>query len=99
MLAQWMEAFFGKKRTYRIKDLEIAEELGWNPKYLSAVLNGHRNPKDAKEKLEAALDRIIARKTETAPRDQGAVNDREHLTKIANANFSEDEVPFTLSYQ
>lgn len=62
MLAQWMESFFGKKRANKIKDSEIAEELGWHPKYLSAVLNGHRTPKDAQAKLEGALDRIIARK-------------------------------------
>lgn len=65
MLAQWMEGFFGKKRKYQIKDAEIAAEIGWHPKYLSAVLNGHRCPKGAEEKLPDALDRIIKRKTET----------------------------------
>lgn len=63
MLAQWMEAFFGKKRAYKVKDAEIAAEVGWHPKYLSAVLNGHRSPQCAEEKLTAALDRIIERKT------------------------------------
>lgn len=62
MLAQWMEAFFGKKHAYKVKDAEIAAEVGWHPKYLSAVLNGHRSPKGAEEKLTAALDRIIERK-------------------------------------
>lgn len=63
MLAQWMEAFFGKKRAYKVKDAEIAAEVGWHPKYLSAVLNGHRSPQGAEEKLTAALDKIIERKT------------------------------------
>lgn len=62
MLAQWMEPFFGKKGAYKIKDAEIAAEVGWHPKYLSAVLNGHRSPKGAEEKLTSALDRIIDRK-------------------------------------
>ena len=62
MLAQWMEAFFGKKRAYKVKDAEIAAEVGWHPKYLSAVLNGHRSPQGAEEKLTAALERIIQRK-------------------------------------
>lgn len=62
MLAQWMEAFFGKKRAHKVKDAEIAKEIGWHPKYLSAVLNGHRSPQGAEEKLTAALDRIIERK-------------------------------------
>lgn len=64
MLAQWMEAFFGKKRAYRIKDTELAAEVGWHPKYLSSVLNGHREPVGAEEKLTAALERIIARKAQ-----------------------------------
>lgn len=46
------------------KDAEIAEEVGWHPKYLSAVLNGHRSPKGAEEKLTAALDKIIERKVQ-----------------------------------
>lgn len=67
MLAQWMESFFGKKRAYKIKDAEIAAEIGWHPKYLSAVLNGHRSPKGAEEKLTSALDRIIEQKTKSTP--------------------------------
>ena len=65
MPAQWMEAFFGKKRVYKVKDSELAAEVGWHPKYLSAVLNGHRSPQGAEEKLSAALDRIIARKDQS----------------------------------
>ena len=61
MLAQWEVEFFGKKRAHKVKDLEIAKELGWHPGYLSMVLNGKRTPKGAEEKLSAALDAIIAR--------------------------------------
>ena len=62
MLAQWMESFFGRLRFNQVTDLELAEELGVNPKYLSAVLNGHKTPRNAEEKLNAALDRIIERR-------------------------------------
>ena len=62
MLAQWMEPFFGKMRWNRVADEELAAEVGWHPKYLSAVLNGHKTPKNAEEKLTTALDRIIERK-------------------------------------
>jgi predicted urease superfamily metal-dependent hydrolase len=61
MLAQWEVEFFGKKRAHKVKDFEIAKELGWHPGYLSMVLNGKRTPKDAEKKLSAALDAIIAR--------------------------------------
>jgi DNA transposition AAA+ family ATPase len=40
----------------------LAAEVGWNPKYLSQVLNSRVNPKGAEEKLKAALNRIIERK-------------------------------------
>lgn len=60
MPAQWLEAFFGKKRVYKVKDSELAAKIGWHPKYLSAVLNGHRNPKGAEEKLNKALDALIS---------------------------------------
>lgn len=62
MLAQWMEALFGKMRANKVKDAELAEEVGWHPKYLSAVLNGHKTPAGAEEKLTAALRRIVERK-------------------------------------
>ena len=73
MLAQWMESFFGKKRAYKVRDAELAKELDWHPKYLSAVLNGHRNPKGAQEKLTAALDQIIERRN-AAPTEEAIQN-------------------------
>lgn len=62
MLAQWMADLFGRMRSNKVKDAELAAEVGWHPKYLSAVLNGHKTPKDAEEKLTAALNRILDRR-------------------------------------
>lgn len=39
---------------------QLAAEAGWHEKYLSAVMNGHRQPKNAEQTLRAALDRLIA---------------------------------------
>lgn len=39
---------------------QLAAEVGWNPKYLSVVLNGHKEPKGAEEKLNAALGRLVS---------------------------------------
>lgn len=63
MLAQWMVDLFGKMRANRVKDSELAAEIGWHPKYLSAVLNGHKKPKGAEEKLCSALERILERRS------------------------------------
>ena len=40
--------------------LALAEELGWNPKYLSTVLNCKRRPKNAESLVMDALQRIVS---------------------------------------
>ena len=37
----------------------LAAEAGWNEKYLSVVLNGHREPRNAEQTLRAALNRLL----------------------------------------
>ena len=58
MPAQWTADIIGEIHIKRITAKRLAEEVGWNPKYLSQVLNGHKTPKDAEAKLRAALKRI-----------------------------------------
>lgn len=62
MPAQWTAELIGEMHLKRITGLMLAEEVGWHPKYLSAVLNGHREPKNAEATLRAALCRIEERK-------------------------------------
>lgn len=64
MPAQWTAALIGKMHLNRITAKQLAAEVGWHEKYLSVVLNGHRDPKGAEEALNAALARIIARRSE-----------------------------------
>ena len=45
---------------HEISALALAEELGWNPKYLSSVLNCKRKPKNAENIVMAALNKIVA---------------------------------------
>lgn len=59
MPAQWTAEVIGKMHLNSISARQLAEELGWHPKYLSAVLNGRRNPADAENKVRSALDRLI----------------------------------------
>ena len=66
MLAQWICAFVGKKHNHKIKNRELANELGMTEEYVSMVLNGHRDPAGAEEKFTAALDRIIQRRVSAA---------------------------------
>lgn len=58
MPAQWTADLIGKMHLAGITAKQLAAEAGLNPKYLSTVLNGHSEPKNAEAKLFAALDRL-----------------------------------------
>ena len=45
---------------YGITSLQLANKLGWNPKYLSTVLNCKRKPKNAETTVMSALNDMIA---------------------------------------
>lgn len=60
MSAQWTGEVIGEMHVHRIKMSALAAEIGWHEKYLSAVLNGHREPKNAEAKVRAALERLIS---------------------------------------
>lgn len=38
---------------------QLAEKMGINDKYLLSILNGHRNPPNAEERVKAALDELL----------------------------------------
>ena len=59
MLAKWIGDVVGKMHRAGITMKVLAGELGWHEKYLSAVLNGHRAPKDAEQKIKDALAACI----------------------------------------
>lgn len=58
MPAKWTADLIGEMHLNGVTAKQLAEEVGWHPKYLSAVLNGHRNPKRAEENLREALQRL-----------------------------------------
>ena len=63
MPAQWTATLIGEMHLNGITAKQLATEAGWHEKYLSAVLNGHRDPKGAEQTLNAAKDRIIVART------------------------------------
>lgn len=58
MPAQWTGELIGEMHLKGITAKQLAAEAGWHPKYLSAVLNGHRTPKNAEETLRQAMLRL-----------------------------------------
>ena len=61
MPAQWTGELIGEMHIKGVTAKQLATEAGWHEKYLSAVLNGHKEPKGAEEKLKAALGRLVAK--------------------------------------
>ena len=65
MPAQWTGEIIGKLHLNNITAKELSAQLGYNPKYVSTVFNGHRNPKKAEQKFRQALDELIQQKSKT----------------------------------
>ena len=63
MLAQWIVPFIGQKHFHKVKNKQLAEELGYTEEYVSMVLNGHREPADAEAKFTSALERIVQKRS------------------------------------
>ena len=61
---KWTGNLVGLMHNEKVSFAELAEELGVTNRYLSMVLNGHRDPAGAEEKFTAALDRIIQRRSQ-----------------------------------
>ena len=62
MPAQWTGTLIGDMHLAGVTAKQLAVEVGWHEKYLSAVINGHREPKGAEEKLREALDTLIEKR-------------------------------------
>lgn len=59
---KWTGDLVGLMHVEEITFSMLAEELNVTNRYVSMVLNSHREPAGAEEKFRAAVDRIIERK-------------------------------------
>jgi plasmid maintenance system antidote protein VapI len=59
MLAQWIGDFVGRMHRYRVTITQLAQEMDVTREYLSAILNGHREPKGIEQRMNDALDNLI----------------------------------------
>ena len=65
MVEKWTGRLVGKMHNERIRAEDIATELGVTPAYVSMILNGKRNPPEAKARLEGAVNAIIEKRKTT----------------------------------
>lgn len=62
MPEKWTGELLGRMHNERITRNDLADELGVGKSYISMILNCRRTPAGAKERLEAAVDNIIAKR-------------------------------------
>lgn len=60
MPAKWTGEVVGAMHVAGITAKQLAHTMGINEKYLSAVLNGKKEPKGAEDKCKAALSKLLA---------------------------------------
>ena len=60
MPAQWTADIIGKMHMSGITAKRLAEHLHYNPKYVSAVLNGKREPRNAEQVFRKGLEELIS---------------------------------------
>ena len=58
MPKKWTGVLVGFMHENCITQRQLAEELGFSEKYVSMVLNGHRDPAGSEEKFTAAAKRL-----------------------------------------
>lgn len=62
MPEKWTGRLVGKMHNHAIKQIELAEKLGFTNAYTGMILRGERKPPQIREKMEAALDELIKEK-------------------------------------
>lgn len=87
MLAQWIGEVVGQMHQHGITKKTLAEEVGWNPKYLSQVLHGRVNPRGAEEKIRAALNRLIPQKPTATNPTLALIVERKNLVVTCTADL------------
>ena len=61
---KWTSDLIADMHVHRITRIQLADKLSYTPEYVSMVLNGKREPKNAEQIFRAALDALIAEKAE-----------------------------------
>ena len=60
MPKKWTGDLVGLMHNHKISFQALADKLGVTNRYVSMVLNGHRNPPDAETKFRNAVDDLIS---------------------------------------
>ena len=56
----WIANAVGKMHVNKITQMQLSAKMGVTNDYISMILLGKKNPKDAEKRINAAIDEIIA---------------------------------------
>lgn len=59
---KWTGDLVGKMHVNKVKNSDLAKELGVTEAYISMMLNSKRNTKGMREKLEKAYEAVLEKK-------------------------------------
>lgn len=62
MLDKWTSELVADMHMHRITRTQLADKLNYTLEYVSMVLNGKREPKNAEQVFRSALDELITEK-------------------------------------
>lgn len=62
---KWTGKLVGRMHVERVSQVDLAAELGCTKAYVSMILSGIKKPAGIQQRMENALDAIIARRRET----------------------------------
>lgn len=69
MPKEWTGDLVGLMHNKGITNIRLAEKLGVTDRYVSMVLNGHREPEGAEKRFRAAVDELIQGQKADIPLD------------------------------
>ena len=64
MPKDWTGDLVGLMHTHKITGIQLAEKLGLTDRYVSMVLNGHREPDGAEQRFKEAVEQIISEQSQ-----------------------------------
>ena len=62
-MTEWIAKAVGIMHSNRIRNIDIAEHLGYKPEYISMILNEKKTPKNAEQMIMTAIKEIIEDKS------------------------------------
>lgn len=59
-MEKWISQVVGKMHVNKITQIEVAKKMGVCNDYVSMILTGKKSPKDAKQRINEAIDAILS---------------------------------------